>query len=65
MKWGGNYNCIYCTEHEIKRQHRCKKYKTNLRLGRNPGKWVLPCAECHVNKTYGGKEVSHDNRTAS
>lgn len=51
---GGNYNCIYCPKYKLEGRHRCELYKKNLGLGRGPGLWVLPCTECHQNKTYGG-----------
>ena len=59
-KWGGNFNCDFCPEHSKNRygQHLCGLYKVKLRRGRVPGLWVLPCSECHINKTYGGSKTN-------
>lgn len=57
FKWGGNFNCLYCSEYSQSNWgfHKCNLYKTKLSIGKVPGKWVLPCSSCHKNKTYGGK----------
>jgi hypothetical protein len=58
-KWGGNYNCIGCLEYQSKKGHFCTLYKKRLRRGNVPGLWVLPCSDCHRNKTYGGEFKNH------
>lgn len=54
-KWGGNFNCVYCSQYKYINRHTCLKYNAVLRVGRVAGLWILPCGKCHKNKTYGGK----------